>query len=412
MNKIRLIDTFLDLVRIDSPSGYEAAVAAYCKHALEAAGCSVTFDESAAQTGSDVGNLIATLPGTVPGRLYFSAHMDCVEPCCGVKPVIRDGVVYSDGSTVLGGDDKVGIAAIIEMVRCLTDAQGESSAAGDCVDQGIANETHHNEARPNEIHPNETHPNEAHPSEAHSGYPEIKIILSVQEERGLLGAKAFDVSEFDGEFCYVLDAAGSPGLVVNGAPYQQSYKATFTGVAAHAGIEPEAGASAIVAAARAIVALPQGRLNERTTANVGTIAGGQARNIVAENCEIVGEFRSHDLDSLLEVREQINAALLAACEERVQVKIDWQTDYQGFYVSEDAPVVKLALESALALGLDASCEISGGGADTNIYAAGGLAAVSLASGMKKIHSTNEQLPIKDLEALTALILQIAYNFSA
>jgi tripeptide aminopeptidase len=373
MDSERLLNTFLELVQIDSPSGHEAAAAAYCRAALEAAGCTVGFDNSAAVTGSDTGNLIATLPGTAPGRLYFSCHLDCVVPCSGVKPVIKDGIIYSDGSTVLGGDDKAGVAAIIELVRSL----GENSQP----------------------------------------HPEIKVLLSVQEEVGLIGAKAFDCSEFDGEFCYVLDAGGKPGLVVNGAPYQNSYYASYTGVASHAGIAPEAGISAIKAAARAVLALPQGRLDEITTANVGTISGGAANNIVPESCKVSGEFRSHSEARLLEVKQQINAALLQACEDgnpangpTATVNISWEVNYHGFYVPEDAPVVKLALEAAAALGLPAGCQISGGGADTNIYAAKGLAAVSLGTGMDKIHSTDECMAVADLQALAQLVIKIAYRF--
>jgi tripeptide aminopeptidase len=368
MNNQRLLNTFFELVQIDSPSRWEAGVAAYCQAALEAAGCTVVFDDSAAQTGSDTGNLVATLPGTAPGRLYFSAHMDCVEPCRGIKPVVREGIIYPQGGTILGGDDKVGVAAILELVRSL----GENS-------------------RP---------------------YPEIKIIFSVQEEVGLLGAKAFDYSDFAGEFCYVLDAGGQPGLVVNGAPYQQSYYASYTGLAAHAGIAPESGVSAIKAAAQAIVNLPQGRLDQITTTNVGTVTGGAANNIVPENCKVSGECRSHELAKLQAVHQQIDQILAAAATATAtKVQIDWEDNYAGFYVPEDAPVVKLALESAKSLGLPAGCEISGGGADTNIYAAQGLAAVTLGCGMDRIHSTEERLAVADLESLTELIIEISHRYS-
>jgi tripeptide aminopeptidase len=165
--------------------------------------------------------------------------------------------------------------------------------------------------------------------------------------------------------------------------------------------------SALAAAARAIAGLPQGRIDAQTTANVGTIKGGVANNIIAEHCKITGECRSHSLERLLALRAQINEVLTAACDEQTTVDISWEVNYDGFYVPEDAPVVALAQQAARHLNLNTACKISGGGADTNVFAAAGLNTVSLGTGMSKVHSTNEQLAVADLEALTALIIQIA-----
>ncbi|MDY0088344.1 MAG: M20/M25/M40 family metallo-hydrolase, partial [Coriobacteriia bacterium] len=237
MSTERLISRFLDLVRIDSPSGEEAAVAHHCATALEAMGFAVCTDDTMAVTGSDTGNLIAELPGTVAGApvLLLSAHLDCVEPCRGVEPVVRDGVVFSAGETVLGADDKAGIAAIFEALeRVLAD-------------------------------------------EAPRG--DIRVVLTVGEERGLRGAKALDPASAAADLCLVLDADGEPGGIVTAAPTHYTFVAEFTGTAAHAGVEPEAGRSALVMAAAAIDAMVLGRLDEHTTANVGTISGGTATNV-------------------------------------------------------------------------------------------------------------------------------------
>ncbi len=380
VNTERLLNTFLELVQIDSPSGAEAGVAAYCKETLEAAGCVVRFDDSSIITGSDVGNLFATLvafggEASLSSKpLYFSAHMDNVNPCTGVKPRVEGGFVYSDGTTVLGGDDKVGIAAIIETVRCLKEgeAQGEP-------------------------------------------HPEIRVLLSVREEQGLMGAKAMDITEFadaQGALCYVLDAAGKPGLVVNGAPYQHSYQARYTGLAAHAGIAPESGISAIRAAAKAVASLAQGRIDEQTTANVGTITGGTANNVVAEQCLVTGEIRSHDEDRLIAFEADVDKTLKAAAEDDgtgagpVGVEVVWEVNYEGFFASEDSPEVTLALRAARKLGLEARTEVGDGGADTNILVSYGLAAISLGCGMERIHSTDERLAIQDLEDLARLTMSI------
>lgn len=386
VNKERLLNTFLELVQIDSPSCEEAGVAAYCKQALEEAGCTVTVDDSSSQTGSDTGNLYAVLPawgqeatGTSQQSkpLYFSAHMDTVGPGRGVKPVVKDGYIYSESNTILGSDDKAGIAAILELVQCLI------------------------EGRQNKV-----------------AHPEIRVLLSVQEEQGLIGVKAMDKAMFaqtPGALCFVLDAAGKPGLVVNGAPYQYTYRAQYSGLAAHAGIAPEKGISAIRAAAKAVAALPQGKIDEQTTTNVGTISGGTATNVVAEKCLVVGELRSHNLEKLLAVKDEIDAVFSAAAQDDLrgagsaEVDIAWEVNYEGFYASKDSPQVTRALKAAKMIGLEPSTEISGGGADTNILAASGLAAVSLGCGMDRIHSTDERLAIEDLYDLTRWVLQIVVD---
>ena len=375
INTERLLNTFLELVRIDSPSGEESDVAVYCRKALEEAGCIIHVESLTPTAGSNTGNLIATLPAFLsdvaehnPMPLYFSAHMDTVEPCRGVKPRIEKGAVYSDGTTILGGDDKVGLAAIIEMIQCLA----EGAAKGE-------------------------------------QHPEIRVLFSVKEEVGLEGAKAFSEKLFadaQGAFCYVLDAAGKPGLVVNGAPYQLSYKAEFIGQASHAGIAPEEGVSAIRAAALAVSALPQGRLDEQSTSNAGTIKGGSADNVVAAECLVTGELRSHSKDRLASWKATIEDALRGA-DSSVQVQINWELNYEGFFAAEDSPQVQLAMRAARKLGFETRTEIGNGGADTNILASFGLAAVSLGSGMERVHSTEEYLEIADLENLTRLALCIA-----
>jgi tripeptide aminopeptidase len=367
VNPERLLNTFLELVRIDSPTNHEAAVADYCRVALEAAGCRVTIDDTAAITGSDTGNLIAELPGELPGKLFFSAHMDTVNPGTGIRPVVENGIIRASGDTILGGDDKVGVASIIEMIRVLN-----------------AGATPH---------------------------ATIGVLLSVGEETGLKGAKAICADLFSGEPGFVLDADGRPGEVVAGAPYQRSFKAIFTGRAAHAGVSPEKGVSAIELAASAINAMPLGRLDEVTTANIGTIRGGSANNIVAEECLLTGECRSLHEARLLDIQNAIIVALSdAVADKEGSVDIEWTIDYAGFLLDDDDPVVQLALRAAEKLGLPARTKVTGGGADTNVLRSKGLRVVTLGTGMEAIHGTNEQLAVADLEALCSLIIQIASDY--
>ena len=364
MSDARLLETFLDLVRIDSPSGFEAETATYCSAALREVGCTVRFDDSASITGSNVGNLIADLPGTVPGVLGLSAHLDVVEPCRGIVPKITDGVVHSSGSTVLGADDRCGLAAAIEAVRRLA----ESSAPR----------------------------------------PAILVLLTVQEEVGLVGAKALDAADARCELCLVLDAGGSPGGIVIAAPTHYSFSAAFRGRAAHAGIAPEQGINAVVMAADAVSHMRLGRLDAETTANIGTIRGGSANNVVPALCTLTGECRSLDRDRCESLRDEMDAALRdSASGAGGDVDVIWHLEYQGFRFSEDHPAVMLVAEACRDSGRDPRTYQTGGGSDANVFAASGATALALACGMEGVHGTHEQVAVSDLEALVRIIEAVA-----
>jgi tripeptide aminopeptidase len=361
----RLLDTFLDLARIDSPPGRERAVAEYVASALSDAGCSVRFDDTRDQTGANVGNLIARLPGTAPGPVVaFSAHMDCVQPCEGVDPVVTDGVIRSAGDTILGGDDKVGVAAIVEAVRRLSAEQVP--------------------------------------------HPEVLVLLTVSEEMGLVGAKALSARDAAADLCLVLDADGAVGGIVTAAPTHYTFKATFQGRAAHAGVEPEKGVSAIVMAADAVTRMQLGRLDERTTANIGVIEGGSATNVVAGSCKLTGECRSLDADRADEVRAAMDVALRAAAADKGgSVEIAWQLEYRGFTVAEGEQPLSL-VEAAMAdIGVEPRCFATGGGSDGNILSALGVPTLVLSSGMSKVHSIDEELEVVQLERLADLLVAVA-----
>jgi len=401
----RLLETFLTLVQIDSPSYQEADVIAWVSQALTDEGCQVRTDNSAELTGSNSGNLIAVLPAAgacaasaagaapaacaasaasaasaapaasaasasaAPARIYFSAHADTMQPGSGIVPVINNGIITSASDTILGGDDKVGIAAIIETVRTL-------------VKSG-------------------------------QPHPEIVILISVAEEVGLKGSKAMDATDigFAGEPCFVLDAGGEPGGVIIGAPFHIEYNAVFTGKASHAGVSPESGISAIIMAANAISNLPLGRLDSMTTANVGTIVGGSANNVLAESCTFTGEIRSLSQTKVEEVRDQVKSVLeAAAADAGGTVNVEFNLAYHGFNLSEDDTLVQLVLNTARSLGLAAKASYTGGGSDANIFAGKGLNPVVLATGMTDVHSKDESLAVADLQNITRLLTAITCSF--
>lgn len=361
----RLLDTFLDLVRIDSPTGRESAAAAYVAAALERAGCEVRIDGTQDVTGADTGNLIAHLPGTASGAaVAFSAHLDCVQPCEGVEPAVADGVVRSAGQTVLGADDKAGLAAIIEAVRRLT--------------------------------------------ERGALHADVKVLATVSEENGLNGAKALSAEDCAADVCLVLDADGSVGGIVTAAPTQYSFAATFTGRAAHAGVEPEKGISAIRMAASAVERMDLGRLDASTTANIGTIAGGRATNIVAPSCELTGECRSLDAGRVEAVREAMDAAMRAAAADHGgTVDIAWKLEYRGFVAEDGSPALALVEAACRDIGVQPRRFATGGGSDGNVISAHGVPTLVLSSGMTKVHGTDEELAIVELERLADLVEAVA-----
>jgi tripeptide aminopeptidase len=362
MSTERLLATFIELVRIDSPSGLEAALAGHCAAELERMGFSVRFDASAALTGSNTGNLIADLPGTAPGApvLLLSAHFDCVEPCRGVEPVVIDGIISSAGDTVLGADDKAGIAAIFEGVQRTIES---GSMRGD-----------------------------------------IRVVLTVAEERGLKGAKALDPEDASADLCLVLDADGKPGGIVVGAPTHYTFVADFTGAASHAGVAPERGRSALVMASRAVASMELGRLDPETTANVGTIEGGTATNVVPAHVTLTGECRSLDAQRVEEVRLAMDSAMKeAAVALGGAVDVRWTKEYEAFHTPEDSPAIAVMRGACMDAGVTPRLFTTGGGSDGSIFAERGTPTLVLSCGMDSVHSTDERISIVDLETLAHLV---------
>ena len=355
INRDRLVSTFLELVQIDSPSGHEEEIARHLTAELKSLGLTVVRDQT--------GNVIGRLAGEGP-PLLVSAHMDTVEPGRGVKPVVANGIITSDGATILGGDDKSGVAVILEVLRVLM--------------------------------------------ERDLPHPPLEVALTVSEEIGLEGAKGLDLNILRAKEGIVLDSGGEIGTIVVAAPSQYKLRAVVHGKAAHAGAEPEKGINAIVVAAEAIAAMPLGRIDEETTANVGRIQGGTATNIVPDRVEMAGEARSHD-ESKLEVQVQAMTEALkkAASQHGATVEIDVERSYSTFKLSEEEDaIVRRAMAAAKTLGLTPVLVPSGGGSDANIFNAGGITTINISAGMEKVHTTEERLAVDDLVKCAEFLLSI------
>lgn len=365
INEKRLVAEFMELVRIDSLSKKERAMADAVKDKLSALGLEVLEDGSAEGIGGEAGNIIARLPGSIPGAdpLLFNAHLDRVVPGEAVKPVLQDGVIRSDGTTVLGADDGAGVAAILEALRVLL--------------------------------------------ERDLPHPEIEVVFTVAEEIGLLGAKALDFSQLRARSGYVLDSGGPVGSFVIQGPTQFSFKAIFRGRAAHAGANPEEGVSAIQAAALAIAGMRLGRIDHETTANIGIISGGRATNIIPDEAVIKGEARSLKESKLQEQVDHMRSqAEEAAARLGAEVEVVLERAYPAFNASPDSPVVKRAVTAAQRLGLEPKLSSTGGGSDANILGGAGFEIVNLAIGLEKVHTTDEYIRVDQLVQAARLVLEL------
>ena len=358
----RVLDTFLEAVRIDSPSGEEATFARWCVDRLTALGCDVRVDGTAEATGSDVGNVIAELAATAAGAtIVLSAHLDTVEPGRGIEPIVEDGVVRSARDTVLGSDDKAGIAVILEALSVLRET-----------------------GRP---------------------HARIRVLLTTGEEVGLRGAHAIDAADCAGDVALVLDAAGEVGGIVIGAPTHCTFTATFHGVAAHAGVHPEKGRSAVLMAARAIALMPIGRLDAQTTSNVGAISGGGATNVVPAECVLRGECRSLDAARVAEVRDAMDAAMRSAAGEAGgSVDVEWKKEYDGYQYGDGDPALAIVEAGVRAAGFEPYLFFTGGGSDANVLTSKGLPSIALSCGMTDVHGTGETIAVAEMEALVRVLV--------
>ncbi len=360
-----VLTLFTELAALPSPSGEERAVADAVTRYLRGLGLEVDEDDAGERIDSTTGNLLCRLePNNAEGTpIFFCAHLDTVPPSGSLEPVVEDGFVRNAGGTILGADDKSAVASMLDATRRV-----------------VA------ESRP------------------HAG---IELLFTPKEEVGLLGAAAFDHERLRARVGYVYDQAAPIGEVILGAPHSQSMKVRFHGRASHSGMFPEEGRSAIAAAARAIADLRLGRVDEETTANVGTIEGGTAGNIVPEWCTFVAEARSHDERKLADlVQEMLDAISFAAGIADCEVETAVQKSYKGYRFERADEVVRLAHSALERTGRTPSYGLSGGAADANVLNERGLACLNLANGMENIHTPDERIAVDDLEAMVDVTLAL------
>lgn len=348
-----LLETFLQLVGRPSPSGSERAVADFILGYLRDAGLDPIEDDTAAATGAGSGNITVVVAGAGEGTpIVIGAHMDTVAVSGPVEPVVENGIVRSAGDTVLGADDKAACTVLLALLRDLAQDPPRARVTG---------------------------------------------LFTVSEEIGLLGAKALVLDSVKARAGFVFDSEALPGTIVTSAPSLKKVKAEFHGVAAHAGIAPEQGRSAILAASRAIAAMPLGRIDDETTANIGLIGGGAATNVVAERCTIEGEARSRTDDKLAaQVGDMLAAITTAAAETGVDVTTSIEDDFHAFALADGALPVRVARAAADRAGFAVRIAASGGGSDVNVFNAKGLPSVNLGVGYKDIHSPAESMSLERL----------------
>jgi len=361
-----VLSLFLELAAIESPPGNERAVADRVTAELRALGLDVHEDDAGTRIDSNAGNLLCRLPGRVEGGtpIFVCAHLDTVPPQGPLEPVVgEDGFVRNAGGTILGADNKSAVVVMIEAARRIVEA-----------------------GRP------------------HAG---VELLFTPKEEVGLIGAGAFDHTTLEAKLGFVYDQAAPIGDVVMGAPYQRSLVVRFHGRPAHSGMVPEEGRSAIAAAARAIADLRLGRLDDETTANVGTITGGSARNIVPEWCELQAEARSHDARKLADlVQEMLDAFAFAASVAECTLETEVSETYQGYRFKESDPVVELARTALERCGYELVPTLTGGGADANVFNTRGIPCLNLANGMMAIHTADEHIAVADLDAMVDVTLAL------
>jgi tripeptide aminopeptidase len=371
VNRDRLAETFKFLVQIDSVSKEEGAISDEIKNILDTMGAKTFIDSAGNKIGSNTGNLIAKFKGnTQAPPLFLNAHMDTVEPGKGVAAILENGVFTSDGTTILGADDKSAIAIILETIEVIKE---------------------------NDL-----------------PYGPIEIVLTVCEEIGLLGAKHLDIDLITANFGYALDATDTEGIVTR-APSANRLEFKIHGKDAHAGAAPEKGINAISLASKAIAKLELGRIDNETTCNIGIIEGGLAINIVPNLVTVKGEVRSHDEEKLNKITNEIVLSFKGVVENYKGVTFDdglprlestIEKDFSHTYVSDDHLVVTLARRAAENLGRKMITKTTGGGADANIFFEKGIVTGVLGTGMRDMHTVRESVRLDDMVRTTELLLEI------
>jgi len=360
----RLHETFAALCRIESPSGHERDCADWLTGQLRALGLAVQEDDAGAAVGADAGNLLARIPGRTDRSILLCAHMDTVPLAAAVEPVLVDGAWTNANAGILGADNKSAIAVILELARRLT-SSAEPPPIG------------------------------------------VEILFTISEEVSLRGSREFDVSRLRSAFGYVFDHATPIGEIVVASPTHYRIVAELHGRAAHAGVRPETGRSAVVAAANAIARMALGRLDAETTANVGMIAGGTAINVVPERCRVEAEVRSLDADRAAAVTtETVDHLQDAANAGECDLDLDVEQMFSGYRTRPKAPQLAAAERALAACGYEPRQIVSGGASDANSFQAAGFSCTCLADGVERNHEPGERISAQALESMLEIALTL------
>jgi tripeptide aminopeptidase len=372
IEKERMTEYVLDLIRIDSLSRKEREVALKLKHDMEDLGAECFFDDAGNKVNGNTGNLIVKIKGNKANiePFFLSAHMDTVGPGEGIKPRIDNGFIKSDGTTVLGSDDKSGIAVIVEALRTL---------------------------RQRDI-----------------PHGDIEVAFTICEEIGLLGAKHMDISKFTSRYGIVLDSS-SPSRLVLRCPSAERLEFHVHGLEAHAGLCPENGINAIKIASESISKMKLGRIDHETTANIGVIKGGIATNIVPNFVTIVGEVRSHNEDKLVAqknhmmecIRKAVSnyEVVLDSQNQAASVEEVFERSYDKMDVPEDSRIVKIIDRAVKDLGHKINYHTSGGGCDANFFNQMGIECANLGTGMYELHTVNEYLVLEEFYRAAEIVVE-------
>ncbi len=365
VNEERLVALFKRLCLIDAPALSEGESVAWTKAHLESLGLDVREDDAGAGIGGSANNLVVTLKGTLEHapRIFLSAHFDTVEPTAGLEIVEEGGVFRSGGETILGADDKGGMAPAIEAVR--------------------------------------------HFLESGEPHGDVVLLLSVAEEIGLKGAAALDIGSLDLDYGYVLDTGPPVGSFVTRTATHDNLAITVHGKPAHAGKDPENGVNALQVAAAAISGMKLGRIGPEATANLGIVHGGTAVNVVMPSLTIRAEARSTSVTELdaqiAHMRERFEAA---ARDAGATVAFEHDRHYSSYHVPDGEAVVEVAQEAARALGLSGALRTTLGGSDANVFNAKGVPSIVVATGMEAIHTHEERISCADLVRTAELCVEL------
>ncbi|MCK6077303.1 tripeptidase T [Paenibacillus silvae] len=367
INEQRVIQQFMELVQIDSETKNEQNISKVLKEQFEGLGLHVYEDDTMNQTGHGAGNLVVTLEASGVENvepMLFTCHMDTVTPGQGIKPELgEDGWIRSDGTTILGADDKAGIAALFEAIRVI--------------------------------------------QENNIPHGKIQFVITVGEESGLVGARAMNPKDIDAAFGYALDSNGAVGTICVAAPARAEIQMNIYGKSAHAGVNPEDGISAIQVAAKAIAAMKLGRIDDETTANIGKFQGGSALNVVCDFVQIDAEARSIVQEKIEQQIAEMREALETTCRKfGATAEFRSEIKYPAFGFHDDHDVVQLAQRAIRSLGLETSTFASGGGSDANIFNGFGIPTVNLAVGYEDIHTTKERIRAADIVKLSQVVIAI------